>query len=81
VTLPSVIWRNISKPKFVRDPHYFKKILEQISRVRSSDVQRVAKEHLHPESMIVVAVGDTTKIESDLSKLNLGPLRCVREGR
>jgi hypothetical protein len=49
--------------------------------VRPLDVQRVAQEHLHPESMIVVAVGDTTKIESDLSKLNLGPLRCVREGR
>jgi zinc protease len=63
------------------DPHHFKKILEQISRVRSSDVQRVAKEHLLPESMIVVAVGDATKIESDLSNLNLGPLRCVREGR
>jgi predicted Zn-dependent peptidase len=62
------------------DPHHFKKISARISRVRSSDVQCVAKEHLHAGSTIVVAVGDATKIESDLSKLNRGPPLCVREG-
>ena len=60
------------------DPRDSQKALVQILRVLPVDVQRVARELLHPESMVVVAVGDAANIESDLSKLNLGPLGCVR---
>jgi hypothetical protein len=60
--------------------HHFRKTLTRITGVSPQDVQRVAQQHLHPESMVVVAVGNTSKIEGDLSKLDLGPLHCVYTG-
>jgi zinc protease len=37
-------------------------------------VEKAAQDHLHPENLIVVAVGDQAKIEPQLEKLNLGPI-------
>jgi len=37
--------------------------------LNAPDVQRVAQEHLHPDEMIVVAVGDAAKIENDSSQI------------
>ena len=59
------------------DLGHFKRTLTEIPKAGPLDVQRVAKEYLHPEEMVVVAVGEAAKIESDLSKLNLGPLSLV----
>ena len=35
-------------------------------------MRRVAGKYLLPESMVIVAVGDRSKIEPELVKLNLG---------
>ena len=40
---------------------------------------RVAQEYIHPENVVLVAVGDRTKIETDLEKLNLGPMIELRD--
>jgi len=37
-------------------------------------VRRVAGKYLMPESMVIVAVGDRSKIEPELGKLNLGKI-------
>jgi zinc protease len=37
-------------------------------------VQRVAKEHLRPEEIVTVAVGDKAKIEQPLRDLNQSPV-------
>jgi len=42
--------------------------------IQASDVLDVAKRHLVPERMVVVAVGDRSKIEPQISKLNLGAI-------
>ena len=34
----------------------------------------VAKKHLKPEQMVVIAVGDRSKIESQIAKLKLGTI-------
>ena len=59
------------------DRHDLQNALAQIPQVSLMDVQRVAGEQLHPESMVVVAVGDAAKIERDLGKLNLGRVCCI----
>jgi zinc protease len=57
---------------------YYRDLPAQIEKVTSADTLRVAKEYLHPESMIVVAVGDRAKIEPGLKDLKVGEVKVVR---
>ena len=43
-----------------------------VEAVTTTSVQAAARAHLHPQAMIVVAVGDRAAIEPGLRKLNLG---------
>ena len=53
---------------------YYNTLPEKISSVSAADALRVAKQHLAPEKMVVVAVGDRAKIQPELEKLGLGPV-------
>jgi zinc protease len=57
---------------------YFDTYRQRISTVTGDDVLRVAREHLHPEALLVVAVGEPDIIEAPLSALNLGPVSVER---
>ncbi len=46
----------------------------RIDAVTAADVQRVASQWLHPETLRVVVAGDRAKIEKDLAALGLGPI-------
>jgi len=37
-------------------------------------VRRVAESHVHPDTAVVVGVGDYAKVGDSLSKLSLGPV-------
>jgi zinc protease len=54
--------------------NYYQSLPGKINAVNARDVQRVAKEYLRPESIVVVAVGDKAKIEPELKKLELAPI-------
>ena len=43
-----------------------------MNAVTAEQAQATAQKYLLPEKMIVVAVGDKSKIEGDVAKLNLG---------
>ena len=45
--------------------------------VTPQDVERVAKADVHPNHLIIVTVGDRTKIEPALKDLNLAPIEYV----
>ncbi len=51
---------------------YYSKFPATVSAVDAAKVQATAKKYLVPEKMVVVAVGDKTKIGPELEKLNLG---------
>jgi zinc protease len=51
---------------------YYRSLPAKIDAVTTADVRRVAGKYLLPESMVIVAVGDRSKIEPELVKLNLG---------
>jgi zinc protease len=51
---------------------YFLKYPQQVGAVTAETVQDVAKRHLVPGRMVVVAVGDRAKVAPQLGKLNLG---------
>jgi zinc protease len=57
---------------------YYRDLPAQIDQVTSADTLRVAKEYLHPEAMIVVAVGDRAKIEPGLKDLKVGDVKVVQ---
>ena len=53
---------------------YYAKLPAKYAAVTAADVQRVAKEDVHPDQLIIVAAGDRAKIESGLKDANLGPI-------
>jgi zinc protease len=57
---------------------YYRNLPAQIDKVTGAEALRVAKEYLHPDASIVVGVGDRTKIEPELKKLNFGPVTVVQ---
>ena len=55
---------------------YYDKLSPQIDAVSAADVQRVAEKYVNPEAAIVVASGDTAKIEPALKTLAIGPVEA-----
>ena len=53
---------------------YYRRLPAAIAGVTAADVLRVARVHLQPETMVVVAVGDKAKIEQPLRELELAPV-------
>jgi zinc protease len=53
---------------------YYRALPARVNAVTAADVQRVAEKYLSPKSMVVVAVGDRSKIEAELKKLDIGPI-------
>ena len=58
---------------------YYSKLPGQYEAVTPKQVSTAAEDYIHPDNLIVVAVGDRAKIESGLEKLNLGPIEIRDE--
>ncbi len=56
---------------------YYCSLPGAIDGITAADVRRVAEQHLDPEHMIVVAVGDKSVIGESLEKLQFGPVECL----
>jgi zinc protease len=59
---------------FNRPLDYYTTLPDKYSAVTAADVTRVAKDDVHPNNLIIVAVGDRGKIEAGLKDTNLGPI-------
>ncbi len=55
-------------------PDYYRLLPDRIDGVTAEEVRSVAERHLKAGEMVVVAVGDRSKIEPELEKLQLGPI-------
>ena len=53
-------------------PDYYQTLPGRITGITAADVQAVSKKYLAPDRMLVIAVGDRSKIEPQIMKLNLG---------
>src|SRR5271155_3127376 len=53
---------------------YYRAYPEKIDAVTSEQAASVALKYIHPENMILIAVGDKAKIQPEIEKLNLGPV-------
>lgn len=59
---------------------YFDRYRDEVVAVTAEQVLRAAREHLHPERMAVVVVGDAERIRPSVEALGLGPVRVVSVG-
>jgi zinc protease len=59
--------------------NYYQTLPSQYLKLTPDAVEKTAIEYVHPENLIVVAVGDRAKIESGLQQLNLGPIEIRNE--
>ena len=57
-----------------RPPDYYAKLPANYQSVAGADIARVAQQYLHPDRLVIVAVGDRAKIEPDLNSESLGPV-------
>jgi zinc protease len=53
---------------------YFSKLPEEVDAVSPEQAQAMAQKYIHPDKMVVLAVGDKAKIEDEMKKLNLGKM-------
>ncbi len=53
---------------------YYRAYPSEIDAVTSEQAASVALKYIHPENMILVAVGDKAKIQPEIEKLKLGPI-------
>jgi len=57
-----------------RSLDYYTTLPDKYRAVTAADVTRVAKDDVHPDNLIILAVGDRAKIEAGLKDTNLGPI-------
>jgi len=62
---------------YKRPLDYYAKLPAAYLAVTQQDVERVAKTDIHPDHLIIVAVGDRAKIEPSLKELNLAPIEYI----
>ncbi|HYK35969.1 pitrilysin family protein [Alloacidobacterium sp.] len=53
---------------------YYRAYPAKIDAVTSNEAASAALKYIHPENMVLVAVGDKAKIQPEIEKLNLGPV-------
>jgi zinc protease len=58
---------------------YFQKLPASFEAVTAEAVAKAAENYIHPQNLIVIAVGDRAKIQPDMEKLNLGPIELRNE--
>ena len=57
-----------------RPLNYFSTLPDKYRAVTPADVSRVGREDVHPDNLIILAVGDRAKIEPGLKETGLGPI-------
>jgi len=55
---------------------YYSKLPERFSAITAANVRAAAEKYIAPDKMIVVAVGDRSKINNELQKLGLGAVEA-----
>jgi zinc protease len=56
---------------------YFKKYPQEVAALTVQPVIKVAREIIHPESVVWVVVGDRAKIQPGLEQLGFGPVQLI----
>jgi zinc protease len=58
-------------------PDYYNNFTQRILAVTTADVRQVANQYVDPNKVVIVLVGDRSKIEAGVRALNLDPIRTL----
>lgn len=53
--------------------------MENVNRITGKMASQAAKDHIHPNALLIVVVGDLEMIEKDIRDLKLGPIHFLDE--
>lgn len=56
---------------------YYNNYVQRILAVTAADVRRVANQYIDPNRVVIILVGDKSKIEAGVRALKLGPVRTL----
>lgn len=70
-----IVQRNMLYEYHGLPPDFLEAFRDKLLKVTKEDVFRVAQQYLHPDNLIILAVGNQDKIEEDLS--SLGPVNIL----
>jgi zinc protease len=73
-TLPTIAGLMAELVLYDLPDDYWVKMLNEINAVTAEIATKAAKDHLHPDQMLLVIVGDRQKIEPKIRELNLGEI-------
>ncbi len=62
---------------YKRPLNYYATLPDAFRAVTAEDVAKAAKADVHPDHLVIVAVGDKSKIEAGLKEVNLAPIEYV----
>ena len=63
-----------------RPNDYYATLPAKYRSITAADVSRVSSEDVHPDQLVILAVGDRAKIEPQLKSAGLGPVE-IRDGQ
>jgi zinc protease len=58
---------------------YWQRLNQEVHEVTAEMAMLAAKNHLHPEALLIVVVGDREKIEPKLRELQLGNVEVLTQ--
>lgn len=79
-TTDGIAARLVTLAAYGLEEDYFDRYRERILAVSAVQVQRVAREHLHPDRLDVVVVGEAAATRPELEALRHGPVEVVAAG-
>jgi zinc protease len=80
-TAGQILSRLVDIVHYGLDDDYYSGQIERLRAVTLVDVHRVASEHVHPDALSIIVVGDRAAIEPGLSELDLPLVRLDYEGQ
>ncbi len=54
--------------------NYWDNYMDNVSRITGEMASQAARDHIHPDALLIVVVGDLAVIEEDIRDLKLGPI-------
>jgi zinc protease len=79
-TVDQIAGRLVDLVHFGLPDDYFVGQVDRLRAVSLADVQRVAEEHVHPDELSVVVVGDRAAIEANIRQLGLPTVQLDDDG-
>lgn len=64
-----IVSRQMSLEYYGLPPDFLERYRDNVAQVTKEDILRVAKQYLHPDQLVILAVGDEGRFDQSLSKL------------